>query len=194
MTIDIVRPAQADGVRLYYRPNFNLDNGRIPGYFRNTIMVEGAKQHRLNVADANVAMMQFRLRRFFLTEAGLIHKRDTCSGMILKDTLMKTCFADWPLATKHVVGRFLRACVQYETNFQQQRPGGSKMFWRWNHPLEFVYAIDYLMLYWYPRLIEADGGNCKTTKDYEEELEVLHSQTEEEDRKLITALIEHKIR
>lgn len=203
MPIEITRPATVSGQRLFYRPHFKIENGCIadfyrgPGVYTTSPAVEG--RGRFVVASPENVLIQLRLRKWFRGEAERVKAgRQEAANMIQKDQLMKICFADHPSISKHYVGRLMRACVQYEVNFQKQRVKGSErhsdMRWRWLHPLEFVYAIDHLMIYWLPRLINKDGGQCHTVEDYEEELEILNDQSDQEDLDLVQLIIKHQIR
>jgi hypothetical protein len=197
MSIKHHTPIEADGIRLFYRTDYDVRKGNVGGHYRGPLFIppksnEGKGLFRLLDPDNVVAQM--RLYRWFIAE----HKRDlrradgNFSGMILKDDLMQQCFDDWPSANKHRVGRLLRLIVQYETNFQNRSADGG-MFWRWTHALDVVYGLEHLMLCWLPKVIEEDGGTVKTAEDYMEELEIIRGQTKEEDRELISTILDNKL-
>lgn len=197
MSIKHHTPVEADGIRLFYRTEYDIRKGNVGGHYRGPLFIppksnDGKGLFRLLDPDNVVAQM--RLYRWFLGEYARDKKRadGNFSGMILKDDLMGQCFDDWPSANKHRVGRLLRLIVQYETNFQNRSAEGG-MYWRWAHALDVVYGLEHLMLTWLPRVVEADDGTCKTAEDYKEELEIIQHQTKEEDRQLVSTILENKL-
>lgn len=201
MSINLIRPAEADGVRLFYRTRYDVRKGMIGGHYRGPLFIppkSNSEKGLFRIMEPDNIMAQLRLYRWFLEEYERDKKRGdgNFSGLILKDDLMRQCFPDWPTANKHRVGRLLRLLVQYETNFQKnpsKENPRSQMFWRWTHPLDIVYGIEHLMVTWLPTAIEADGGTVKTTEDYMEELEIIQGQTKEEDRELISTILNNKL-
>lgn len=190
-------PVEADGVRLYYRTNYDVRRGNVGGHYRGHAFIppksnDGKGLFRL--LDPDNVMAQMRLYRWFLAEYERDKKRadGNFSGMISKDDLMGQNFGDWPSANKHRVGRLLRLIVQYETNFQNRSAEGG-MFWRWAHPLDVVYGLEHLMLTWLPRVVEADDGSVADDDEYKEELEIIQGQTKEEDRDLVATILDKKL-
>lgn len=196
MSVKIIRPAQADRTRLYYRSDFEIVKGKVGGHYKGPLFIppRGNEQKGLfRLLDPDNVICQIRLYRWF----SKIYKElqatepDLYSGLILKRKLMMDCFADWPSINKIRVGRMLRMLVQYDVNFQ--RNGNetklTEMYWRWSHPLDFIYALEHLMSNWLPRVIEADGGTCKDDDDLTEEFEILRDQTTTEDAELISTIL-----
>lgn len=190
-------PVEADGIRLFYRSHYDIRQGNVGGHYRGHAFIppksnDGKGLFRLLDPDNVMAVM--RLYRWFHGEYERDIKRadGNFSGMIQKDDLMGQCFADWPSANKHRVGRLLRLIVPYETNFQNRSAKGG-MFWRWSHPLDMIYGLEHLMFTWLPRVIEADGGTCSTDEEFKEELEIIRFQTKEEDHAFVDMILDKKL-
>lgn len=202
MPIKLIRPIVADNRRLYYRTDYDVQFGRVGGHYRGPQFIPShgnGEKGLFRLMDPDNVIAQLRLYRWFLEEYERCRKAKASdfSGMIAKDDLMKQCFDDYPSVGKARVGRLLRLIVQYETNFQQNRAPstGNKviMNWRWSHCMDIAYGLEYLMLMWLPAVVEADGGQCKTDTDFLEEMEVIRYQTKEEDRQLVSTILEKRL-
>jgi len=200
MSFRHIRPAEANGVRLFYRTNYDVRKGKVGGHYRGAMFIppkNNDEKGLFRVMDPDNVMACMRLYRWFLAEHERNVKRadGVWSGMIQKDDLMSQCFPDWPSANKHRVGRLLRLILPYEVNFQTNRSDkvNSQMHWRWTHALDVAYGLEHVMTLWLPRAIEADGGSVKTAEDYMEELEIIQGQTKEEDRELVSTILNNKL-
>lgn len=200
MQFELIRPQVVNNTRLFYRPFFQMDGYKLFGYFKGSVYIgpkEGKKSTPYNSVEMYNALVQLRLYRFFyeLNEEymQLNPQPDIFSGMILKDQLMKTLFDDCNQVSKFIVGRLFRMLAQYETNAQKNpssvKHTGNQQFWKWAHPLDFVYGLEHLMSYWLPDVIEADGGSCRSVEDYEEELEIIRGQSKADDMEFISAMV-----
>lgn len=201
MSINLIRPITADGVRLFYRSNYDVRSGMVGGHYRGPLFIppKGNDQKGLfRLLDPDNVLAQIRLYRWFSEEYERDQKRGdgNFSNLILKDDLMGQCFEGVPMS-KHRIGRMLRMIVQYETNFQKNRSpktgNRALMYWRWTHPLDVVYGLEHLMATWLPRVVKADGGKCETTEDLIEEFQVLLDQEQEEDHELVAMILEKKL-
>lgn len=179
MAIQHHRPPEADGKRLFYRTQHTFS------------------RQKFNPFDPDNITVMLRMYRWSLAEYEREQKIGEFGGMILKDDLMRYVFPDCPNVKKQRVGKVLRLCIQYEPGFQRNpaKSNGWKneFFWRWNHALDLVYGLEFLMLSWLPRVVEADGGECRTAEDFAEELEVIRDQTKEEDDALIDAVLRSRL-
>lgn len=176
MAIHLIRPAEAEGTRLFYRTKHDYN------------------PRQYNPFDPLNVLVQMRLYRRFLQEAERARETGEFGNLIEKDHLMNLVFFDQPRVKKQRVGRILRFCIQYEPGFQRNPAEATgwknRFYWRWNHPLEIVYGLEYLMLGWLPAVVNADDGSCNTAEEYEEELEIIRDQDEEDDDKLLKVIME----
>lgn len=174
--IQLNRPAIDGERRLFYRTEFETDGHVINGRYEGDIFIKAKNPNGcINLDNPANARAQIRLYRWFYHWN---KNSDEPSGMILKDELMRTLFEDFPMS-KIRVGRILHLVVLYDLSFQQNRreSNGFKnlQFWRWSHALEICYGLEHLMRVWLPRVINYDGGECRTTDDLKEEFEILRS-------------------
>lgn len=176
MAIHLIRPAEVDGTRLFYRTKHEYN------------------PRQYNPFDPLNVLVQMRLYRRFLQEHERALETGEFGNLIEKDRLMELVFPDQPRVKKQRVGRILRFCIQYEPGFQKNPAEAtgwkSRFYWRWNHPLDIVYGLEYLMLSWLPTVVNADDGECNTAEDYAEELEVIRDQDAEEDEALLQLIME----
>lgn len=202
MTFIHITPISADKQRLFYRVHYEIQKGRVGGYYKGPTYIppKGNKDkglYRLLEIDNVTAVI--RLYRFFTTEYRIMKERgeEYFDGYVLKNDLMWVCFSDCPTITKSRVGRLLRMVVPYHTNFQQNPGKGNdfkgQMFWRWSHPLDISLGLEHLMTLWLPQVIKADGGKCETAEDFKEELEVLLGQNAEDDYALTSVIINKRL-
>jgi len=199
MPVKITRPAMYLNQRLFHRTTYDLQRGRVGGHYRGPQFIPSGEDKGLfRLLDPDNVIAQLRLYKWFYRE---FERRDEAkadfSGMVRKDDLMHQCFQDYPSVSKVRVGRLLRMIVQYETNFQQNpgkhTNGQTVMNWRWCHSLEIVYGLEYLMALWLPDAIEADNGSCSNEEEFNEELEIIRTQSKEEDRDLVAAILRNKL-
>lgn len=200
MSFNHTTPIKADGVRLFYRTKYNVQNGMVGGHYKGPIFIppkNNSEKGLFKFAESSNVIAQICLYRWFLKEYERVLKRSNgvFSGSILKEDLMGQCFEEWPNVNKHRVGRLLRLIIQYETNFQRNRHEDrpTQMFWRWTHPLDIVYGIEHLMAIWLPKVILADGGSCSTDEEFQEELEIIRDQTTEEIDDMVSMINEKRL-
>jgi len=154
--IGFVRPREVDGVRLWYADSHSFD------------------PKRYNATDPLNALAQIRLYRWF------VRLPESAEQMVPKDWLMGQLFPDTPLVKKERIGRILTMCLQYHPNFQRNAQkateGRNVQYWRWSHPLDVVYGLEYLMLTWLPSYVEVNNSD-----DMQGELDVFAGQTPQDD-------------
>lgn len=188
---------EADGARLYYRTSYDVRKGKVGGHYRGPTFIPpkmNGEKGLFRILDTDNVLCQLRLyRHFSRMYRDRKDKGEEMSGLVLKDNLMSKCFYDSPQVTKVRVGRLLRLILPYEPNFQRNPSEStgwrSLMFWRWQHPLEITYGLEHLMILWLPRLVESDGGECRTSEDFLEELEIIRDQPPADDRELIDMIV-----
>lgn len=185
-------PPEADGKRLFYRTQYDVRTGRVGGHYRGPLFIppRGNEDKGLfRLADPDNVYAQFRLYRYFHER----YKNGEQEGLIEKNELMQRLFLDVPSVNKVRVGRLLRLILPYEPGFQKNRAkstgGRNVMMWRWSHCLEVVYGLEHLMLQWLPKFVNADDGQCCTTEDFAEELEIIRDQTLREDHDIVSVIM-----
>lgn len=160
------RPAEADGVRLFYR--------QVPKY----------NKKKYNPRDPENMIIQVRLMRWAASEEFTnVAEKNWLTGKILPDV---------PMPSKTRIGRILSSALPYRCNFQRNpgpgTGGRNLQFWRWQHPLEIQYGMEYMILEWLPdfvALVSNGAESVETGEQFEEELQILMDQTYDEDLTLI---------
>lgn len=145
--VNHVTPTTADGIRLFYRADWNYEGGMVSGHYNRHIFIphkNNSNKGMFRPMDPGNILSQIRLYRYFSNQPHT-------SGLVLKDDLMYELFKDAmhhdPIYTqeqtehgrvtslvsrnpvalpiivepinKHRVGRLLRMCVPYRVNFQR---------------------------------------------------------------------------
>ena len=160
----IKRPAEADGVRLYYNltPKFNPE-----------------KFDRFG--EINILIMT-RLYRYFSAMNSTV-------TMMPKDALVLSVFEGDPRFSKTQVGRILENSVPFKLGFQEnsRKSNGYRgtMWWRWQHPKEIVFGLEYFMIgTWLVQWLRSLDEEV-TEESIEAELEVIRDLSVEEELEMI---------
>jgi hypothetical protein len=175
----------------------------VGGHYKGPLFIPPKKNEEkgaFRLLDPDNVLAQLRLYKWFwkkYKELKADEERDHYSGYILKDQLMREIFHDAPSVNKVRIGKLLRMLVQYDVNFQKNPSAATGnrtlMLWRWSHPLEFAYGLEYLMELWVPAVTRANNGKCDTDQDFLEELEIMQGQSEEDDHRYIEDIMRHNI-
>lgn len=192
-------PVMVDGKRLFYRKDYDVHKGTVAGFYNGRMFIkpkETSVKGRFRLLEPSNVITQIRLYRWFIKL--YMGQKDNgaaiFSGDVEKNEFVEECFWDYPNITKRRVGRLLRMVTQYQVSTQKRVSGKSMMCWRWGHPLDIAYGLEHLILTWLPRVVEADGGSCKTSEEYKEELEVLQNQGWPEDAMLTDTISRLKLK
>lgn len=168
------RPNMDNNVRLHYniRPKYNPNS--------------------YTVMDPDNILTQLRLYRYFRSRA------DSDPRLILKDQFMEECFVDSPQITKSRVGKIFKMIMPYKIHFQRnpskQTGGVAQTLYKWRHPRELQYGLEFLILEWLPYYIEQTSNDrIHTTEYFREELEILYGQNWKEDQDMVEDMIERKM-
>ena len=167
----IVRPQEVDGIRLHFNriPRYNVD--------------------RLTPQDILNVLVTIRLYRYF----SALPPETT---QIEKDVLTSQIKGDDIDITKTRVARVLAAVLPYKKiGFQEnaRKSNGyvSRMWWRWQHPLEVTYGLEYFIVTTWlrPFLVHLNNEEW-TVENIEGELEVFREMNEADEKEFISFIQE----
>lgn len=156
------RPIQINGKRIYYNktPKFN------PATY--------------TVFDPDNILTQIKLMRYFR------NRKITDLRIVTKDQFMEDVFCDHPQITKLRVGRIFKIVMPYRIHLQRPKA----VSYKWRHPKELQYGLEFLILTWLPYFIEqVSGDKISIAETFIEELDILYEQTPKEDETLINEII-----
>ena len=172
--IKFVRPTDVQGRRIFYNREHHYDPERYDMFLRWN------------------ALIQIRLYKYFCTRPV-----DQC---VEKDYLTHLIGFDSPSITKAKIGRTLNLITEYPMHMQKnpsrKAPHGEpiRYFWRWGHPDEPIYGMEYLILTWFPRWLKWTSGEVlMASQQYEDELEIIRNQSSEEDHEMIKIGDENRV-
>lgn len=168
------RPTEVNGKRIYYNqtPKFNPKT--------------------YTVFDPDNVLTQIKLYRYFRSRAV------SDPVIITKDQFMEDVFSSHPQITKLRVGKIFKMIMPYKIHFQRnpskQTGGVAQTLYKWRHPKELQYGLEFLILTWLPYFIEEVSDDViNTAKLFIEELDILYDQTPKEDSTLVNEIIERKM-
>lgn len=132
---------------------------------------------RFRLAAPQNILIQLKLYRWCMS--------DEYHSPVVKPKLVRSLFGHIaPDISTNAVGRVMAKLVTYNTHKQvnENRDGfiTPRMHWRFYHQLDMRFGLEYLIYLWLPRLTSLDGGSIETWEEFEDELEIILSATDDE--------------